>query len=280
MKPPKWTDVYQHGTKQGDEELKFFISLARNPKFQWRSTSAIAKESGLTKERVEEIIQKYHKKNMVFQNPKNEDQYGYWERVPDMVPDDKKSISGKDQSGRVDKVVSKDMVGHIAPCVTGDTMMNFVQLKSGYGVDVQMKDNAWLGQEFGVDEWIPVADVPEAVKSQWIVTNPPVASVQEPGFANFAPSPCVNFATDGDRRVFYIDVEKMCAQKAEKFMENLKAMFKKKKESQDPEMSEHALKMKKLEELKLQVMAQNPQVMGVPMPSGFYDNFKIGNFIV
>lgn len=101
MKPLKWTSVYPHGTKQGDEELKFFISLARNPKFQWRSTSAIAKESGLTKERVEEIISKYHKKGIVFQNPKNEDQYGYWERCPEMLPDDKKSISGKDQNDRV-----------------------------------------------------------------------------------------------------------------------------------------------------------------------------------
>lgn len=298
MKPPKWTTVYPHGTKQGDEELKFFISLARNPKFQWRSTSAIAKESGLTKEKVEEIISKYHKKGMVFQNPKNEDQYGYWERVPEMLPDDKKSISGKDQNDRVNKVISKDMVSHIDPCVSNDTLMNFVTLKTGYGVDFQMKDdscqmnnNSWKQQvvkEFLAD------NVPEAVKSQWLVTTPQVASVTDPGFANFAPSPCEDFSCEhiyfdeqvgeksewikGDdgpnqRRVFYIDMANMPLEKAEKFMENLKT----------------------------QVMAKNPQIMGenlgekedaeyfrkklftalnFPKSTGFYDDMKIDNFVV
>jgi len=106
MKPKKWVDVYPHGTKEGDEELKFFIALARHPKYQWRSTSGIAKEIGLTPERVEEIIQKYYKKGMVFQNPKNEDQWGYWERVPDMLPEEQKSISKKDQDKRIDKIIS------------------------------------------------------------------------------------------------------------------------------------------------------------------------------
>jgi hypothetical protein len=111
MKPKKWTDVYPHGTKEGDEELKFFISLARNQKYQWRSISAISKETGLTKERVEEIIAKYYKKGMVFQNPKNEDQWGYWERVPEMLPKAQKTISQKDQDDRINKVC-KDMVGY------------------------------------------------------------------------------------------------------------------------------------------------------------------------
>lgn len=104
MKPPRWTNTYPHGTKEGDEELKFFIALARNPKYQWRSTSAIAKESGLDKVRVEEIINKYYKKGMVFQNPKNEDQWGYWERVPEMLPKMQKSISQKDQDDRINKL--------------------------------------------------------------------------------------------------------------------------------------------------------------------------------
>jgi len=253
MKPPKWTDTYPHGTKQGDEEVKFFISLARNPKFQWRSTSAIAKESGLTKERVEEIIQKYHRKGMIFQNPKNDEQWGYWERVPEMLPDAKKSISGKDQCDRVNKAVSKDMVCNDDPCISGDTMMQFQTLKTSYGVNLQMKD-----------EWIPIADV----KQEWLVTSPPVASVYNPGFANFAPTPCdvVHVNKEGDRRIFYIDVANMPTVKAEKFIENLKAAFKKKKVENDPKMAEHVLKMEKLEELKLEVMAKNPCIMGVPVP--------------
>jgi hypothetical protein len=106
IKPPKWTSVYPQGTKQGDEEQGFFIALARNSKWQWRSIAAIAKEANLTKERVEEIIQKYWKKGMVFQNPQNEDQWAYWERVPEMLPKHEDSITEKDHDDRIRKARS------------------------------------------------------------------------------------------------------------------------------------------------------------------------------
>jgi hypothetical protein len=105
MKPKKWSEVYPQGTKEGDEEQKFFIVLARHPKWTWRSTSAIAKEANLTKERVEEIIAKYFKKHMVFQNPQNEDQWAYWERVPEMLPKDQGTITEKDQKDRIKKAI-------------------------------------------------------------------------------------------------------------------------------------------------------------------------------
>ena len=101
-KIPHWCDVYPHGTKQGDEECAFFISLARNQKYVWRSTSGIANETGLTKERVEEIINKYLKVGLVFQHPKNDDNWGYWERVPpEMLPKKYQSIVAKDQKQRM-----------------------------------------------------------------------------------------------------------------------------------------------------------------------------------
>lgn len=100
--PKKWVDVYPQGTTEGNEEQKFFIALARHPKFCWRSVSALAKESGLSLQRVEEIIQKYYNKGMIFQNPKTEDQWAYWERVPDMVPNNK-SLVKKDQEKRLNK---------------------------------------------------------------------------------------------------------------------------------------------------------------------------------
>ncbi len=106
-KPPKWTSVYPQGSKEGDEEQVFFIALARNVKWQWRSTAAIAKESNLTKERIEELLNKYYKKNMVFQNPQNEDQWGYWERVPEMLPKDDLSITDKDHQDRINKITKK-----------------------------------------------------------------------------------------------------------------------------------------------------------------------------
>jgi hypothetical protein len=105
-KPQKWIDCFPQGTKTGDEEQAFFIAISRNPKYQWRSVAAIAKESGLIPERVEGIIQKYQKKGMVFNNPKNEDQWGYWERVPEMLPKDVKTLSQQDQENRINKLMS------------------------------------------------------------------------------------------------------------------------------------------------------------------------------
>lgn len=105
IKPKKWTDVYPAGTKEGDEEIRFFKSLARHPKYDWRSVAAVAKESGLEKKRVEEIILKYFKLNMVYQNPKNEDHWGYWERVPHVLPDQYISISDSDKKSRIDKFI-------------------------------------------------------------------------------------------------------------------------------------------------------------------------------
>ena len=104
--PSKWAQIYPVGTQEGDEEARFFRALARHPKFEWRSTSALGKEARLTKERVEEILNKYYKKGMVFQNPANEDQWGYWERVPQMVPCCHKSLAKKDQDARIDKALN------------------------------------------------------------------------------------------------------------------------------------------------------------------------------
>jgi hypothetical protein len=100
--PAHWYDVYPRGSKEGDEEQKVFTSLARNSKWVWRSVSAIAKEVGLSKERVEEILYKYYKKNMVFQNPKNEDQWGYWANVPEMLnKKSNRSVSSEDIQKRL-----------------------------------------------------------------------------------------------------------------------------------------------------------------------------------
>lgn len=107
-KPKKWPQVYPQGTKDGDEEQRFFIALARHPDYVWRSVAAIAKEANLSKERVEQILAKYHKKGMVFQNPKSKenDSWGYWERVPEMLSPDKGTISQEDQKKRIDKAVA------------------------------------------------------------------------------------------------------------------------------------------------------------------------------
>jgi hypothetical protein len=98
VKLQKWVDVYPQGTPKGDEELNFFTALARHPIYDWRSVGAISKESGLSLPRVEEILNKYVKKGMIIQNPKNSVNWGYWERlekeywptIPDSISDDDK----------------------------------------------------------------------------------------------------------------------------------------------------------------------------------------------
>jgi hypothetical protein len=103
-RPPKWVDIYPQGSKEGDEEQGVFICLARNAKWSFRSVAQISKETGLTKERVEEILQKYWRKGMVFQNPNNEDQWAYWERVPEMLPNKKTSITEEDHKSRIERM--------------------------------------------------------------------------------------------------------------------------------------------------------------------------------
>jgi len=103
--PPKWVNVYPQGTKEGDEEQLLFICLARNSKYEWRSVATIAKETSLSKERVEEILSKYYKHGMVFQSVKNEDLWAYWERVPNLVNGNPDSISDKDKKGRIEEAM-------------------------------------------------------------------------------------------------------------------------------------------------------------------------------
>lgn len=105
-KPKKWTEVYPYGTKEGDEEAKFFRALARHSKYDYRSTSALIKATGLDRCRIEEIIDKYTNRfdpPLVYPHLSNEDHWGYWERCQDQLKSDKRNISQKDQDGRVDK---------------------------------------------------------------------------------------------------------------------------------------------------------------------------------
>lgn len=97
--PPKWYDIYAQGTPHGNEEQKFFIAIARHPKYAWRSIASIAKETGLSKERIEEIIQKYYSEGMLFSH-ENGDKWAYWERVPELL-EEPVSITKQDQEERM-----------------------------------------------------------------------------------------------------------------------------------------------------------------------------------
>lgn len=119
MNPKKWTEVYPYGTKEGDEEAKFFRCLARHPKYDYRSISQMVKDTGLTRERIEEIIDKYANKftpPLVYPHPSNEDHWGYWERCKDQLKTDKRNISDKDQDNRVKKHLGQSCDGKCDGC--------------------------------------------------------------------------------------------------------------------------------------------------------------------
>lgn len=100
----KWWAVYN-----GDEEKRFFVGkdgnsgLCRNNGFDWRSTEALARESGLSKSRVEQIIDKYHKAGIVVQHAKDPEKWGYWEKVGSAAASNTKDTTKDDQQARVDK---------------------------------------------------------------------------------------------------------------------------------------------------------------------------------
>ena len=92
-KMPEWYEIYPQGTPEGEEEKKFFISLARNKKYkQWRSVSAISKEIDVSQQRIEEIIFKYHKMGLVIQNPSNTEFWGYYHNNLDSIPETKDPV--------------------------------------------------------------------------------------------------------------------------------------------------------------------------------------------
>ena len=100
MNIPNWYDVYPKGTKQGDIEEKLFKSLARNKKWKWRSISALAKETGISEEEVEKILDKYYNLKLVYQNPKSDTQWAYWSNVPDLINKTDESILNYDHNLR------------------------------------------------------------------------------------------------------------------------------------------------------------------------------------
>ena len=138
QKPKKWYEVYPYGTKEGDEEAKVFRALSRHPKFDYRSTGAIIKATGISRERIEEVIDKYINFNppLIFAHPTNEEHWGYWERCPDRIQDDDRDISEKDKEARIDKHLSgADMIGTTTSSNPVATSKD-EKMKNGWTLDV------------------------------------------------------------------------------------------------------------------------------------------------
>lgn len=104
MSIKKWHEVYS-----GQDERDFFVGkngtsgLVRSP-YDYRSAKALAKESGLSEERVEQIINKYLKLSIIIQSDSKDDHYGYWLRVaPHLGSTTHQTITQADQNDRMKK---------------------------------------------------------------------------------------------------------------------------------------------------------------------------------
>lgn len=103
-KPKKWTEVYPQGSVEGDEEISFFRALARDKKNSYRSVAQLVSSTGLSRQRIEEIIDKYAnmKPPLIVPHISNEEHWGYWERCME-DEEDTRSLSQKDQDNRIDR---------------------------------------------------------------------------------------------------------------------------------------------------------------------------------
>lgn len=103
----EWYDNYCN-----DDELFFFVGrdkksgLVRSD-FDYRSVAALIKESGLTEQRVEQILNKYLKKGLVIQSTNKIDHYAYWRLAKNQGGEKKKSLAQSDK----DKRMAKGMPG-------------------------------------------------------------------------------------------------------------------------------------------------------------------------
>lgn len=69
-----WYNVYKN-----DDERKFFTSLSRNTRWNWRGIDGIQKDTNLSSARIGEIKRRYS--HLIVDNPREQGQFAYWERV-------------------------------------------------------------------------------------------------------------------------------------------------------------------------------------------------------
>lgn len=108
--PEKWHKVYRTDEekcvfvgKDGNSGLIRATDKITGKRFEWRSTDALARESGLSKKRVEEILEYYCNKKVVRQHSKDPEKWGYWEVVGEEKNDP--DVVAEDHAKRMDKAV-------------------------------------------------------------------------------------------------------------------------------------------------------------------------------
>lgn len=95
LKP--WYEVVDSTTIEGKEEHDLFISLSRDKKTTWKTAKQISLDTNISQTRVEEIIYKYFKMGLIFQDIEDDDCWGYWENHLNMVKKNTASLREIDE---------------------------------------------------------------------------------------------------------------------------------------------------------------------------------------
>jgi len=122
--PDKWHKIYRTDEekcvfvgKDGQSGLIRAVDKTTGKRFEWRSTDALARESGLSKKRVEEILEYYCNKKIVRQHSKDPEKWGYWEVVgPEKEDPD---VVAKDHESRIEKATGGSGKGKTNPSQVG-----------------------------------------------------------------------------------------------------------------------------------------------------------------
>lgn len=128
-KPKTWAEVYRNDDDRNVFVGKDGVSGLTRSKFDWRTVDALSKESGLTKEKVEKILDYYNKKGICIQHA-NGEKWGYWENVGankepvDVVKVDQDERASKNE-GKIKSIVNGFL--NTKPAKTVSTPINDVK---------------------------------------------------------------------------------------------------------------------------------------------------------
>lgn len=113
--PKKWHESYRNDAekcvfvgKDGCSGLIRAKDKTTGKPYEWRTTDSLARESGLSKKRVEEILEYWTNKKVVRQHSKDPEKWGYWEIVGEEKSDP--DVVAKDHENRIDKFLGKKPV--------------------------------------------------------------------------------------------------------------------------------------------------------------------------
>ena len=81
------------------DEVNLFTSIARNPKYDWRTLNSLLNELGWDKERMDSVMKPFlHNKMILTKQTKKGMSIAYWERVKDEIELQEQNVELSDEN--------------------------------------------------------------------------------------------------------------------------------------------------------------------------------------